>query len=151
MKIIFLDIDGVLNSQYSMAKNFDQGKRPIHTTFPYIDHVSCLNEITDKTGAKIVISSTWRKLHNLRSLQDILYLCHVKADVISLTPVIHNKKRGDEIQKWLDDTEETIESFVILDDDSDMVHLMHRLVNVDNSIGLTLGDVVKAVTMLNDN
>ena len=59
MKIIFLDIDGVLctaksvgllktNIDGRLAKQFDP------------DCVVRLNHITDATGAQIVISSSWR-------------------------------------------------------------------------------------------
>jgi histidinol phosphatase-like enzyme len=52
MKVIFLDIDGVLNSEEFLKKNKNEA----------IDrnNVSILKKIIDKTGAFIVMSSAWR-------------------------------------------------------------------------------------------
>ena len=53
MKVIFLDIDGVLNS----------ASTPNPRSFPYIVDDSPLGrfrELVRKTGATVVLSSTWR-------------------------------------------------------------------------------------------
>lgn len=149
MKIIFLDIDGVLNSVYSVRINSNNGIHPRFTGLPFPLHVEALNKITDATDAKIVVSSTWRKLHSIYSIEYILYLSNVKGQVLDITPIIHNKERGDEIQKWLDKSIEDIESFVILDDDSDMVHLMDHLVKISDGKGLVEADADKAIFILN--
>ncbi len=57
MKIIFLDIDGVLNHMYWLKKMKGvEGDKKFFDP----DCVRRLNTITDKTGAKIVLSSSWR-------------------------------------------------------------------------------------------
>ena len=65
MKVIFLDIDGVLNTPASikLAPIFVEGAptwygRHLHAFDK--NCISALNKITDATKAKIVISSTWR-------------------------------------------------------------------------------------------
>ena len=61
MKIIFLDIDGVMNSEKSLNDFFEQdGEERFEHWIPHPMHVKWLNKITDETGAKIVISSPWR-------------------------------------------------------------------------------------------
>jgi hypothetical protein len=53
MKIIFLDIDGVLNCE----------KTPNPRKFPYIVDrklLARLKKLLDRTGAKVVLSSSWR-------------------------------------------------------------------------------------------
>ncbi len=149
MKIIFLDIDGVLNSVKSMKDLYnDQGIRGFNDV-PAPKHVKNLNRITEETGAKIVVSSTWRKLHSIISLMYIFHLCGIKGEIIGCTPVLH-KERGHEIQAWLDETEyKDIEKFIIIDDDSDMEHLMDYLVKIDNRYGLTEKDVHKSIEILN--
>jgi hypothetical protein len=59
--------------------------------------------------------------------------------------------RGQEIQAWLDGAPRygiEVESFVILDDDSDMVHLADRLVKTSFETGLLDEHVDRAIAML---
>ena len=149
VKIIFLDIDGVLNSEKSIKMNYYMnGKHSIHVDLPHKSHVKWLNKIVEETGAKLVISSTWRIGTIARRISDILYLCGVKATVIDKTPV-GNCERGIEIQTWLDETKYEILSFIILDDDSDMLHLSNRLVQTKWKFGLNEKHAIKAIEMLN--
>lgn len=63
MKIIFLDIDGVLNSRaYDRKRNWNEQTDIDETRLPLI------KEIVDATGAKIVLSSTWRQHWNKDSI-----------------------------------------------------------------------------------
>ena len=56
MKIIFLDIDGVLNSRvYDRKRNWNEQTDIDETRLPLV------KKIVDGTGAKIVLSSTWRE------------------------------------------------------------------------------------------
>ena len=59
------------------------------------------------------------------------------------------KKRGIEIQTWLDENP-GVEKFIILDDDSDMVHLMPHLLQTDGEFGLTNEIADKAIKRLNN-
>lgn len=129
LKIIFLDIDGVLNSCWFMER-----LAPPHMALdmPDVDleNVKYLNAIIRATGAKVVLSSSWRKIRELKDVADYLTVnCGLRADIIDKTPNLfaQHKQRGDEIAEWLDDHPE-VESFVILDDDQDMGELMPRLV-----------------------
>jgi hypothetical protein len=55
--------------------------------------------------------------------------------------------RGEEIQAWLTENPD-VTQFVILDDDSDMAHLIDHLVQTDHKVGLTAADVKKASLFL---
>ena len=55
MKVIFLDIDGVLNTEKRLLNN--NGELYVEK-----DKIELLKEIIDKTKAKVVLSSTWRVL-----------------------------------------------------------------------------------------
>ena len=61
MKVIFLDIDGVLNTSQTFIEIDNEfiktGKRRIEID---LDRVELLKEIVDATGAVIVLSSSWR-------------------------------------------------------------------------------------------
>jgi hypothetical protein len=119
-KIIFLDIDGVLNHQnwYSYRhKEIDQNDVVSHYPFYEFDPKSIeqLNRITEETGAKVVVSSTWRIGRTISQLQEILDTVGFVGEVIDTTPHFHAKgmdnegekigytiPRGCEIDWWLD-------------------------------------------------
>lgn len=94
--------------------------------------------ILRKTNAGLVISSIWRLGRTTEELSQILYNYGVPSKyVIGQTPWLPEKHRGAEIQKWLSETDLKIESFVILDDNSDMDHLIGDLVQTNPDYGLT--------------
>lgn len=132
-KVLFLDIDGVLWVGVVGMGNWRDFKPEAVTNLNYI-----FSEVKD---LKIVVSSTWRHSNSLSWLDDhftsngFVY----EARFIGATPDLFNKpdkKRGDEIQAWLDDNDE-VDKFVILDDDGDMAHLKDRLVQTYFYDGLT--------------
>lgn len=133
MRIIFLDIDGVLN-----ADNDFGGKRkpnPIVTTDEGIRYRGIsiakakeLKWIVDKTDAKIVLVSSWKRdyakylknktnrtgkyLHNkLRKVGLSIY------DNTDNLAVGFHSYRGHEITTWLANQTEPIESWIVLDDE----------------------------------
>ena len=165
MKIIFLDIDGVLNSEASMIR---KGKFDFFNDNPDPEHIKWLNLIIEKTGAQCVISSTWRNGCSSLMMWRFLYLLGFKGKIIGNTPRLSDSYRGTEIKAWLNEHEDKetkykdypegsmcrihmgkVESFVILDDDSDMVDLMPHLVEIDGRKGLTEEDALKAIEILN--
>ena len=89
-------------------------------------------------------------------LREILKRWGVAADVIGKTPQCLGRdgnqfaehERGIEIEKWLSSYPRDVESFVILDDDSDMVHLTPRLVKTEFDDGLTEAHADQAIEML---
>ena len=134
MKILFLDIDGVLNSAKWL-----QGKPRKTWPFEHIDPaaVQLLNRIVRETSCKIVISSSWRVLTPFRSLGMVL-ACRgfeFASHIIGQTPRHGFDNRGMEIQAWLH-TRFDVERFVIVDDDSDMAHLMPQLVQTSWQSGM---------------
>lgn len=157
MRLVFLDFDGVLCNRESITTGYKARTAPEQD--PYGAHADCvaaLNRIIEQTGAVIVVSSTWRKCKNPRTkMAETLKRWNVNGTVIDVTPQLYGeeynyKRRGSEIQLWLKMyTQHEIESFVILDDDSDMGELKHRLVRCNFEIGLTEADADKAIAMLN--
>ena len=143
MKIIFLDIDGVLNCQFMHTDTSDE---IIRTPGGFLSKrcLNLVNELVDKTDAKIVISSTWRIDDDF---EKYLIDAGLNGDIIGKTPILkdHFSLRGNEIHAWIVENENLIgkryheyHSFVILDDDSDML-LWHRenYFQTDSYIGLT--------------
>lgn len=129
MKIIFLDIDGVVTSIRSGWFNLD-----IYT-------VNFLRWVCKKADIKIVISSTWRMNHNAEYWKSI-FGEYIHEDY--RTPMgreLHVIKkgtrcRGDEIQLWLSKHPE-ITKYLILDDDSDMLESqLSSFIQTDSHNGL---------------
>jgi hypothetical protein len=158
MKVVFLDFDGPIMPALSHRKRIAQHEAGDHTPLTaWPACITALNRITATTGAVIVVSSTWRADGIMRT-RERLREWGVTAKCIALTPYLYRKTecglwaavpRGLEIQKWLDEYErETVESFVIIDDDKDMEHLLPRLIHTPFECGLTEADADKAINML---
>lgn len=117
--ILFLDIDGVLNSMNYAETQYLAGNRS--STWG-IDPaaVEHLNEIVERSNCQIVISSSWRVLHTMVEIKEYLHkagFAHVN-DVIDYTPQMSSRIRGEEVKKWIDDN--SFEgAYCILDDNAD--------------------------------
>ena len=150
--IIFLDIDGVLNHETFYIK---RGKNT-HLKFPHSQicsySISHLNNITNKTGAQIVISSVWRGGRTLEELKEIFETVGATGEIIGFTPKgCCNCFRGNEIFKWQKDNNRCphTSKFVILDDDSDMLYWQKdNFIHIRNKFGLTYEDSQNAVKIL---
>jgi hypothetical protein len=140
LKIIFLDIDGVLINDKSCRVRYDN---------PDLDCVARLNDLLERTQAKIVMSSCWRMGRTVQELQQLMNKWGVNGVVIAKTvwgP--QGCQRGDEIEMFLRDwTGEPIESFIIVDDDADMGQYLPHLVHTRFGPGLTPVDVDMAVKL----
>jgi hypothetical protein len=147
MKIIFLDIDGVLNSISYFKKLHGFNVCPDDKLDPIA--INNLNKIIDYTGVKIVLSSTWRigYMHDLPGLQKLFKDNNIHGDVLGITP-INSLARGAQIEEWLDTCNQTVESFIIIDDDNDMGRLSNRLIKTTISYGLLDEHIKLAIDML---
>lgn len=152
IKVVFLDIDGVLATPSSYgAGRFEvvDGKpQQIENGFMIGDNyfhgldpraIKCFNKVIDASSAKIVISSTWRHGTDeyFESLKEYLKVCGVKGEIIGRTPshrrfsasrYVHYQ-RGNEIQDWLSEHPE-VTHFVVFDDDSDMDAVRDNFVHI---------------------
>ncbi|QJI52419.1 hypothetical protein [Psychrobacillus phage Perkons] len=146
MKLIFLDIDGVMNSGFS--KRSDK-----HFSLAFDDNaVTNLKQILERTGAMIVVSSTWRLGEAIKSLKEDIFI-HYGLDkyIVGVTPYYQETIRGLEIADYLaHQHNQVIESFVILDDDTDMGSFTDRLVKTNAIYGLTVTDSMNAIRLLNE-
>ncbi len=159
MKVIFLDIDGVLNTT-STTEMFEE------YTFVEDEKVQLLKQLVTRTGAKIVLSSSWRygwwakrkvnptpsDLSSIRLFEALeKKLSEYGLELLDYTD--ETSTRGQEIAWWLESWDgEPIESFVILDDMHLSYLLPHdnKLVQTSMARGLTHTDVERAVIMLKE-
>ena len=149
MNIVFLDVDGVLNSKNELIRVWNETHKP-HSGYNYPFDKKCLlnlRKIVVNTNSKIVITSTWRKDEKGRNiLYDTLKLYGLEQYIIGYTPIL-DVSRGEEIKQYL--SEHECDNFVILDDDSDMGDLIFFLIKTNRQFGLTEVDAEKAIKKLN--
>ena len=169
MLILFVDIDGVLNSEKWYTERFDKDLQ----SYPLCEFdplcVEQLNILIQKTNAKLVISSTWRLGRTIDELKNLFEKVGIKGEIIGVTPHLtfndgYGVSRGNEIKRWIDlnvvrewnrlfgeDRDINMESYVIIDDDADML-----LEQKDNFVktywadGLNAIHVGKAIKILNN-
>lgn len=131
MKIVFLDIDGVLSSIDTNVQIFRLTGQPTYFGPPKTSDftretlnwgarmVNILKMIVEATGANIVITSTWRKsfLYPYQYQQMFEAYGWKYAPVIDIT-TIDGKDRGSEINTWVIRAK-GCDRYVIIDDNKD--------------------------------
>lgn len=174
MKVIFLDFDGVLNNESWMhevftapdRKNLSMFEKDVRELSP--DFIRRVLRIIDATGAAIVVSSSWRKLMTLeeiRELFDAAGFSQMGLHIIDRTPTDREVQetglpretgimRGHEIQHWIKEFEKKngkLTSFVILDDDGDMLDSqLKNFVQTSWQTGIQEEHVSKAIKILGE-
>ena len=171
-KVIFLDVDGVLNSSRTLHEDISLED----------DLILNLKEIVNKTKAKIILSSSWRlSTEAVATLMDKLdkfglVISGMTCDGVDLDwlekyefdatkkyldtkfDYDENKQikithdRGAEIFKWLHDHDDC--AYVILDDEIEDIKPYFNepvIVKTSYKTGLTKEDVKKAIQILNKN
>lgn len=149
MNIIFLDVDGVLNSTKKLKEMYYQNKRP-YSGFDYPFDEGCLNNLkrlVDETNSYLVITSTWR-MHEIGKniLLNELKKYGLSERVIGYTDILH-KSRGEEIKLYLDKLNQDV-NYIILDDDNDFLGLEEYLINANYEVGLTEEDTINGIKKL---
>jgi hypothetical protein len=135
MKVIFLDIDGVLqpDTQHRFEHDLDKLKADFIQTNPdyeIVDKydigatfydwdktaVSLLTDLCEKTSAQFVISSDWRLFSSLQKLR-LLFAIHQMDKYVfdTLETEITSLRRYQEIQQYLQ-SHDNITHYVIIDD-----------------------------------
>lgn len=170
-KFAFVDVDGVLNHEIWFTS--DECKKVTKERVDQNDYrrwfdprcVALLNYLTDETGAKIVVSSSWRGGRTIDDLKKLFSDVGITGEVIDKTPKLHfsgledykySVPRGCEIKAWLETNKNILgdkmskANYVILDDDSDMLLWQReKFLHVDSYCGLTYNVINKAIQILN--
>lgn len=122
MKVIFLDIDGVLNRLGEVY----HGEEPVERFEP--ECVAALNRILEQTGAVLVLSSDWRHLYYEDQLDIFLRRWGVDAQLMGCTDDLRGpddevlygsmagRLRGAEVKAWVDGELGRIERYLAIDD-----------------------------------
>ena len=150
-KIVFLDIDGVLNTGWwysQMDRNTPKDK------YGYAfdpNAVANLKKIVDEMGADIVISSSWKSF-GFSGLEDMWQDRGLPGKLIVITPnsvsdeMLLNADldhmelfsiRGMEIKEWLDKHGKNVSHYVIIDDmDNFLIEQQSNFVQTDPEVGV---------------
>lgn len=153
MKIIFLDFDGVMDTEYYDHVLSETGK-PISDIYGLLFDPECvenLKHIIDNTGADIVVSSTWKDDMSYKEILDMWKYRGLPGYVAGVTPQTENHIRGDEIEAWLKRCP-TECNYVIIDDlDASYFkeHQLPSLLIVNPYNGLDEEITERAIQLLN--
>lgn len=145
-KVLFLDIDGVLNSKFYykyIYKPEDGGSK----FDPYC--VILIKKLIEEFSLKIVISSTWRdgamnRLMKELNENDLVEYLHEDW----LTPVVRPASRGKEIKLWLDNHSE-VNDYLIIDDNQNLLdQQMSKFVQTSAFLGMVQESYNQACNLL---
>lgn len=138
-RLIFLDVDGVLNGEYASVA-FGENR------YGYFNPLSVLllYRLVTAANASIVMSSTWRTYDDhpqafFEYLKQAGWPAEAPIPLIGSTPVREDGSRSDEILQWLAQNRPDAvpeRDYVILDDDTQFApELPH--IHVDSDIGFS--------------
>lgn len=151
-KIIFLDFDGVLNTEHyqDLLQYQDKPWQDEYGAFFDPKAVKQLKRIIDATDADIVIESSWKYL-GLDAMKELWKVRNLPGTIIDITPSLLGKNKGVEIASWLSKYAKQDIRYVIIDDeyvilDSQLPHFI--LTNPYE--GITEEQANRAISMLNE-
>lgn len=161
MKVIFLDIDGVINSEAFAIWIQDHPEFCENGGHFWIDpqKIDMIVNLCEETGAKLVISSSWRGWSLKATLEDFSTyrdLSRLNPYIVGVTPRFYMNSRmymsrGDEIQYYLS-TDQSITQYCIVDDDNDMLDSQKdNFVRTDFKTGLTEDNIEQIKKILTCN
>lgn len=147
MKVIFLDIDGVLCSMRSEKAYYGSPEAGDPSTWDRFDHcaIDLLKRALKETDAKVVLSSNWRGAVNMPTLE---YCLGIKIIDRTRDPASADELRGQQIQDWLAAHPE-VTRYAILDDDEDMLPAqLDKLCRTSKRNGFLLGHYDELLELL---
>lgn len=157
LKVVFVDFDGVLNGPVGGP---DVWRVLPHSTYAMVMDRRCiahLNEITDGTGARIVVSSSWRFVLR-HSMERFLKYIGVTGTYLAMTPLrgwkqrfSEHNTRGKEVEHWLRlfaKVHGFLPANIAVLDDVDVTPLNSYAVYTRAAVGLEAHHVDRALKML---
>jgi hypothetical protein len=140
MRILFLDMDGVMNNPGDYVAG-----SPLLPPGPInAEALKLLQSFVVEHELEVVISSTWRFASNKEEMEGLLGLSLHEDWCTGDSP---HSFRGDEVREWLTNHPCDDLQYVILDDSADF-HVDQLFVNVFGHIGLSKRDLDFASRLL---
>jgi hypothetical protein len=148
-RFVFLDFDGVLNGEDFFAPRAPGSSGELWTADDLDpSRIALLGELVRRSGARVVISSSWRHHHTLEELVAILAGHGFEGEVVGATPRMSYQPRGHEIRTWLVAHGHETAPYVVLDDEDPLGDAASRWVRTDPRVGLQPADVELALEIL---
>ena len=129
MRVVFLDVDGVLN-----RVGFRPDEPDGLATWIEVELAQRMTELVRETGAVVVMSSSWREDETLADLGAELARAGVAVPLVDVTPVMFGRPRWAEIEAWCRANQPA--RFAIIDDLHDMGPLAAHHVRTNPLTGL---------------
>ena len=157
--ILFLDVDGVLNSLRTRTAGLDAGRSAFDSGLPDAEHLALLARLVNTTGCQLVLSSTWRyNPEDEEAIEAALKSAGIRplygATPYSSATGSSAVSRGKEIMDWLRDSKPpSVVAWIAVDDldlhawCSDMIDEDHFEL-CDDDVGLTTANVDSAIAKL---
>jgi len=165
MKLIFLDIDGVLNSSeygnsieyLTETSGMSDAEIMLIAHHTHLDPkaLKLVNDLVKRSGAQVILSSTWRGKYTCEEMTEMMKGRGADFVISDATPALFGKvhssriPRGKEIGHYLKLLEKQPDAYVILDDHDDMLDHKKFLIKTNVKVGLTQEDVENALKILN--
>ena len=151
-RYIFLDFDGVICTQQHRQTLLEKHQPLKDDLGPYFDPeaVANLRAIVDSTDASIVVTSSWKEYMAYEAFLDMWMARGLPGFVTDVTPTV-SRKRGDEIDAWLDECDRDCQYVIIddLDGSNFNEHQLSRLLVVNPYNGLDDVTMERAIALLN--
>lgn len=154
--VLFLDIDGVLNSDLYFKTRPDEDNRPYPLSEFDPALVRRVNQILEYCDL-LVLSSDWRFTEGINNILKNVGIDSIKVNHMWITPylghIFRDKTRGHEIDFVIKDLKRSYSkvNYVIIDDlDSFMKFQKRHFIKTSYRHGLTENDVNKAIEILMD-
>lgn len=163
-KVIFLDIDGVLNTKWWYTQ-MDRNTPKDQYGYAFDPKaVANLKKIVEETGSDIVISSSWKSF-GFSELEEMWKDRDLPGKLIGITPNSVSDEllldadidsielfhiRGEEIKEWLTKHGKQISNYAIIDDmDNMLTEQQSHFVQTNPEVGITEEDAGKTIAILN--
>lgn len=162
-KLIFLDVDGVLNPNTNIRMRKEKGEPTVsHLIKLPGDKIYRLKKIIMATGAEIILSSSWRIGFNRSTMTPSPAVINLNnqlnrygINISDWTPLHYDRNRGDEILHYLNlfiRDNKYKPKYIIIDDDIQDLLSLHRghIIHTNTTLGLQDEHVNIAINLLNN-
>ena len=142
INLIFIDIEGVLNSRHF-------NRMATYYTWDLFDprSVKLLNRLIEEFDGKLVLTSNWTKRYELTKIREIFKKNKIEGSLIG--SVINDSTKESAIKTYIDSLSSKLKNvnYIIVDNDSnlDQSDLINKIVKTNPEWGFTVIEYKKSI------